>query len=100
MDMFNESQDRYEASWEYHGPAIEFNKQIVLAMTEKEMPDLIIVAISLICRTTFTKNSWRNISSYVRETGEVEKSLTRLPSSLWNTKGNSMDCLSAQTRLR
>lgn len=71
VDMFNESQDRYEASWEYHGPAIEFNKRIALAMTEKEMPDLIIVDQSDM-QDYIHKELLEDITSYVRETGEVE----------------------------
>ncbi len=40
---FNLSQDTYEASWEYHGPVTEFNKQLAIAINEKQLPDMVII---------------------------------------------------------
>lgn len=72
VEMFNESQGRYEASWEYHGPAIEFNKQLALAMTEKEMPDLVIVDQSDM-QDYIHKDLLEDITSYVEGTREEEE---------------------------
>ncbi len=71
VQMFNESQDRYEASWEYHGPVMEFNKQLALAMTEKEMPDLVIVDQSDM-QDYIHKDLLEDITTYVRGTGEED----------------------------
>lgn len=40
---FNLSQDKYEASWEYHGPVIAFNKQLAVAINENQLPDMVII---------------------------------------------------------
>lgn len=72
VEMFNESQGRYEASWEYHGPAIEFNRQLALALTEKEMPDLVIVDQSDM-QDYIHKELLEDITTYVEGTGEEEE---------------------------
>ena len=39
---FNESQDKYQVSWEYV-PMTEFDKKISRAYTEQELPDVVII---------------------------------------------------------
>lgn len=43
VSEYNLSQERYEASWEYHGPVTEFNKQLAIAINEKQLPDMVII---------------------------------------------------------
>ncbi len=43
VSEFNLSQEQYEASWEYHGPVTEFNKQLAIAINEKQLPDMVII---------------------------------------------------------
>ena len=40
---FNQSQDTYHLTWEYHGPMTEFNKKIAVGITQDQLPDMIIV---------------------------------------------------------
>ena len=40
---FNESQSQYELSWEYHGPATEFNKLLAIGITQEQLPDMVII---------------------------------------------------------
>lgn len=40
---FNESQNQYELSWEYHGPATEFNKLLAIGITQEQLPDMVII---------------------------------------------------------
>lgn len=40
---FNRSQDQYELTWEYHGPVTEFNKRLAMAITQNQLPDLVIL---------------------------------------------------------
>lgn len=40
---FNLSQNKYEASWEYHGPVTAFNKQLAVAINENQLPDMVII---------------------------------------------------------
>lgn len=62
---FNTSQGRYRMTWEYHGPVIEFNKKLALALTEKEMPDLVIADQSNM-QAYIRKGLLEDITSYVR----------------------------------
>lgn len=40
---FNGSQDKYELTWEYHGPVTEFNKKLAIGITQKQLPDIVII---------------------------------------------------------
>lgn len=40
---FNESQEQYHLTWEYHGPVTEFNKRLAIAITQNQLPDMAIV---------------------------------------------------------
>ncbi len=40
---FNESQEKYHLTWEYHGPVTEFNKRLAIAITQNQLPDMIIL---------------------------------------------------------
>lgn len=40
---FNQSQNTYHMTWEYHGPVTEFNKKIAVGITQNQIPDLVIV---------------------------------------------------------
>ncbi len=40
---FNQSQKEYELTWEYHGPVTEFNKSLAIAITQNQLPDLVIL---------------------------------------------------------
>lgn len=72
VEMFNTSQGVYEASWEYHGPVMEFGKQISLALTEKQMPDLVIVEQSDMQNYIY-KDLLEDITSYVSASGEADQ---------------------------
>lgn len=69
---FNTSQGRYRMTWEYHGPVIEFNKKLALALTEKEMPDLIIADQSNM-QAYIRKGLLEDITSYVRYSKKEEE---------------------------
>lgn len=71
VELFNTSQGAYEASWEYHGPVMEFGKQLSLALTEKQMPDLVIVEQSDM-QNYIHKDLLEDITSYVSVSGEEE----------------------------
>lgn len=43
VDGFNQSQDKYHLTWEYHGPVTEFNKKLAIAITQDQLPDMVIV---------------------------------------------------------
>lgn len=40
---FNESQEEYHLTWEYHGPVTEFNKRLAIAITQNQLPDMLIL---------------------------------------------------------
>lgn len=40
---FNESQDSYHLTWEYHGPLTEFNKRLAIGITQDQLPDMVIM---------------------------------------------------------
>lgn len=40
---FNESQEEYHLTWEYHGPVTEFNKRLAIAITQNQLPDMVIL---------------------------------------------------------
>ena len=40
---FNESQDLYHLTWEYHGPVTEFNKRLAIGITQNQLPDMVIL---------------------------------------------------------
>lgn len=40
---FNESQEKYHLTWEYHGPVTEFNKRLAIAITQNQLPDMAIL---------------------------------------------------------
>lgn len=43
VNGFNESQEVYHLTWEYHGPVTEFNKRLAIAITQNQLPDLVIL---------------------------------------------------------
>lgn len=43
LENFNNSQDKYEASWEYKGPLTEFTKQLSIGVAEEELPDMVLI---------------------------------------------------------
>lgn len=43
VDGFNRSQDMYHLTWEYHGPVTEFNKRLAIAITQNQLPDMVII---------------------------------------------------------
>ena len=43
VNGFNESQEQYYLSWEYHGPATEFNKLLAIGITQEQLPDMVII---------------------------------------------------------
>lgn len=43
VNGFNESQEEYHLTWEYHGPVTEFNKRLAIAMTQNQLPDMVIL---------------------------------------------------------
>lgn len=43
MKGFNESQESYHLTWEYHGPVTEFNKRLAIAITQDQLPDMVIM---------------------------------------------------------
>lgn len=43
VDGFNESQDEYLLTWEYHGPVTAFNKELAISITQNQLPDMVIV---------------------------------------------------------
>lgn len=43
VDGFNHSQDAYRLAWEYHGPVTEFNKRLAIAITQDQLPDMVII---------------------------------------------------------
>lgn len=40
---FNESQEDYHLTWEYHGPVTEFNKRLAIGITQNQLPDMAIL---------------------------------------------------------
>lgn len=40
---FNESQDQYHLTWEYHGPVTEFSKRLAIGITQNQLPDMVII---------------------------------------------------------
>ncbi len=40
---FNESQEKYNLTWEYHGPVTEFNKRLAIAITQNQLPDMAVL---------------------------------------------------------
>ena len=69
IEAFNTSQGRYRMKWEYHGPVIEFDKKLALALTEKEMPDLVIADQSNM-QAYISKGLLEDITSYVQYSGK------------------------------
>lgn len=43
VDGFNQSQSLYHLTWEYHGPVTEFNKRLAIAITQDQLPDMVII---------------------------------------------------------
>lgn len=43
VEGFNQSQNQYHLTWEYHGPVTEFNKRLAIAITQNQLPDMVIV---------------------------------------------------------
>lgn len=43
VNGFNESQEDYHLTWEYHGPVTEFNKRLAIAITQNQLPDMVIL---------------------------------------------------------
>lgn len=43
VEGFNQSQNQYHLTWEYHGPVTEFNKRLAIAITQDQLPDMVIV---------------------------------------------------------
>lgn len=43
VDGFNESQEEYHLTWEYHGPVTEFSKRLAIAITQNQLPDMVIL---------------------------------------------------------
>lgn len=43
VEGFNQSQDTYHLNWEYHGPVTEFDKRLAIAITQNQLPDMVIV---------------------------------------------------------
>lgn len=43
VNGFNESQEAYHLAWEYHGPVTEFNKRLAIAITQNQLPDMVIL---------------------------------------------------------
>ena len=43
VSEFNESQEEYHLTWEYHGPVTEFNKRLAIAITQNQLPDMVIL---------------------------------------------------------
>lgn len=40
---FNESQQQYRLTWEYHGPVTEFSKGLAIWITQNQLPDMVIL---------------------------------------------------------
>ncbi len=40
---FNQSQEEYHLTWEYHGPVTEFKKRLAIAITQNQLPDMVIL---------------------------------------------------------
>lgn len=40
---FNQAQKNYHLTWEYHGPVTEFNKKLAIAITQDQLPDMIVI---------------------------------------------------------
>lgn len=43
VNGFNGSQEDYHLTWEYHGPVTEFNKRLAIAITQNQLPDMVIL---------------------------------------------------------
>lgn len=71
-EEFNNAQGRYQIRWEYHGPVIEFNKQLALALTEKELPDLVIADQSDM-QEYIRKGLLEDMTSYVENSGKEDQ---------------------------
>ncbi len=82
IQRFNNSQDKYEARWEYHGPASEFTKQLSIGVTEEQLPDLVLIDNPDMRRyvelgifediTDFVKQSFELTEFYPEVIGSVE----------------------------
>ena len=43
VEGFNQSQEEYLLTWEYHGPLTEFNKRLAIEPTAEQKPDIVII---------------------------------------------------------
>lgn len=43
VEGFNQSQNLYHLTWEYHGPVTEFDKRLAIAITQDQLPDMVII---------------------------------------------------------
>lgn len=68
---FNEYQDKYELSWEYHGPATEFNKLLAIGITQEQLPDMVIIDNPDMPRY-IKMNRFEDITEEIEEWGEIE----------------------------
>lgn len=69
---FNESQETYHLSWEYHGPVTEFNKRLAIGITQNQLPDMAILdnpdMLSYIKMDKF-----EDLTDYVREIEDLDQ---------------------------
>lgn len=68
---FNSSQENYEAVWEYHGPYSEFTKQLSIGVSERRLPDVVIID-NPDMRTYVNLGLFEDITSYVETHYQLE----------------------------
>lgn len=68
---FNEYQDKYELTWEYHGPATEFNKLLAIGITQEQLPDMVIIDNPDMPRY-IKMNRFEDITDEIQKWGDTE----------------------------
>lgn len=72
VEGFNESQDKYELTWEYHGPLTAFNKEIAISITQNQLPDMVIVD-NPDMMSYIKMDRFEDISSYIGDIEGIEQ---------------------------
>lgn len=74
---FNESQKQYKLVWEYHGPASEFSKKIAIGITQKQLPDMVIID-NPDMRRYVEQEIFEDISKYVVQIKDLDTYYTNV----------------------
>lgn len=71
-DGFNKSQEKYHLTWEYHGPVTEFNRRLAIAITQNQLPDMVILD-NPDMPSYIALDKLEDITEYIREIDGLEQ---------------------------